>query len=110
MLMINPEILNTKATHTYNGVPVKVFLSTARGDVCTAQIMDGKDKGMCTDVYVSKCVPVETTVIHATNSQGFHMFNIGVSWYIGKFTDNGRKISHVGQRKYIEKLWKENYK
>lgn len=47
----NPEILSTKATHTYKGIKVKLFTG-----LTTAEIMEGPDKGKWTTVEIDKLV------------------------------------------------------
>lgn len=47
----NPEILSTKATHTYLGIKVKLFTG-----LTTAEIMEGKDIGKWTTVELDKLV------------------------------------------------------
>ena len=58
-MKINKELIDKNASHFYNGELVKVFKSTLvkcdkNGWTATAEIMEGKDKGKWTTVFMNK--------------------------------------------------------
>jgi hypothetical protein len=61
---INAELLDKKVSHLYNGELVKVFKSTlskcdVNGWTATAEIMEGKNKGKWTTVFMDKATSVK---------------------------------------------------
>jgi hypothetical protein len=59
VLKINPEILSSKATHTLNGVKVKVFSQRNGSQYRTAEFMEGPDKGKWTSVTLEQLVEIK---------------------------------------------------
>lgn len=55
-MKFNPEILSNKATHTLNGVKIKIFLARNGSTTSTAEIMEGPDKGKWTTVMKDQIV------------------------------------------------------
>ena len=61
---VNDELLDKKVSHLYNGELVKVFKSTLskcelNGLTATAEIMEGKNKGKWTTVFMDKATCVK---------------------------------------------------
>tara|TARA_B000000565_G_scaffold252809_1_gene228478 strand:- start:163 stop:363 length:201 start_codon:yes stop_codon:yes gene_type:complete len=44
-ILINPELFDDKNLMTFNGVKVRIFPSTRKGDSVTAEYLEGPNKG-----------------------------------------------------------------
>jgi len=57
-LIINPELTNNKNLMTFNGVKVRIFPSTQRGDSVTGEYLEGPSQGKwgTIDLRVAKII------------------------------------------------------
>jgi hypothetical protein len=57
-LMINPELTNNKNLMTFNGMKIRIFPSTQKGDFVTGEYLEGPSKGKwgTIDLRVAKII------------------------------------------------------